>query len=99
GRAEGGHGRAQDRTVGDVRRGRGAVRMMADAFVKPPPLRRGDRVAVTSSSRGGPHALPPPYDAGLAVLRDELGLEVVEARPARMPADELARSPRLRAGP
>jgi len=70
---------------------------MADAFVKPPPLRRGDRVAVTSSSWGGPHALPAPYDAGLAVLRDELGLEVVEARTARMPADELARNPRLRA--
>lgn len=70
---------------------------MADAFVKPPPLRPGDRVAVVSSSWGGPATFPAPYEAGLAVLRDELGLDVVEAPTARMSADELARNPRLRA--
>ncbi|UPK73382.1 LD-carboxypeptidase [Nocardioidaceae bacterium SCSIO 66511] len=70
---------------------------MASGYVKPPALRAGDRVAVVSSSWGGPSVLPAPHEAGLGILRDHLGLEVVEARTARMPADELAGAPRLRA--
>ncbi|WP_129663144.1 S66 family peptidase [Phytoactinopolyspora endophytica] len=65
--------------------------------VKPPALRPGDTVAVVSSSWGGPSVFPGPYEAGVRVLRDVFGLDVVEAETARTHADELARNPRRRA--
>lgn len=65
--------------------------------MRPRALRSGDRVAVVSSSWGGPSIFPATYEAGLKVLREDFGIEIVEARTARMAADELARNPRVRA--
>lgn len=70
---------------------------MAGELIKPKPWRPGSRVAVASSSAGSPARFPATFDAGIGVLRDVFGLEVVEAATARMSSDELAVNPRLRA--
>lgn len=70
---------------------------MTPDLVKPPPLRPGDTVAVVSASWGGPATYPATFDAGLRVLRDTSGLEVVEAATARMAPEALKADPRLRA--
>src|SRR5262245_28674095 len=77
------------------RRRTGYARAMT--YVKPPRLRRGDAVAVISPSWGGPAAYPHVFDAGLATLRDQLGLRVVEYPTARLPGDVLVNDPRRRA--
>ena len=43
-----------------------------------PPVRRGDRVAVVSPSWAGPGEFPQVFEAGLAVLRNRLGVVPVE---------------------
>lgn len=69
----------------------------AMTYVKPPRLRRGDAVAVISPSWGGPAAYPDVFDAGLATLREELGLRVIEYPTARLPDAILSNDPRRRA--
>jgi muramoyltetrapeptide carboxypeptidase LdcA involved in peptidoglycan recycling len=61
--------------------------------LKPPRLRPGHLAAIASPSWGGPAAFPATYEAGLRVLRDELGLRVRELPHAR----DSAASPRARA--
>ena len=46
--------------------------------IKPPALRRGDRVAVVTPSWGGPGAQPERYALGRRNLEERFGLEVVE---------------------
>ncbi len=65
--------------------------------IKPPRLRAGDAVAIVSPSWGGPATHPAVYEAGLDVLRTELGLRVVEMPGARRSADEVYARPDLRA--
>jgi muramoyltetrapeptide carboxypeptidase LdcA involved in peptidoglycan recycling len=67
------------------------------APVTPGRLRRGDTVAVVSPSWGGPSKFPAIYEQGLAVLREELGLEVREMPNARTDAGWLASHPEARA--
>ena len=56
------------------------------APLRPPRLRPGDTIAVVSPSWGGPAAFPRTFEAGLAVLRDDLGLVVREMPHARAAA-------------
>ncbi|MCI4369724.1 MAG: LD-carboxypeptidase [Thermoplasmata archaeon] len=65
--------------------------------VTPGRLRRGDTVAVLSPSWGGPSRFPAVYERGLAVLREELGLEVREMAHVRTDAGSLAAHPEDRA--
>lgn len=65
--------------------------------VRPPRLRRGSRVALISPSWGGPHAFPKIYEKGIAVLQEELGLEVVAMEHACTRQSYLRRNPRVRA--
>ncbi len=65
--------------------------------IKPPRLRLGDAVAIVSPSWGGPATHPAVYEAGLHVLRTDLGLSVVEMPHARTSAEELYARPDLRA--
>jgi muramoyltetrapeptide carboxypeptidase LdcA involved in peptidoglycan recycling len=64
---------------------------------KPPCLRPGDRVAVLSPSWGGPSVFPRIHELGVRVLRDDLGLDVVEMPSARAPAAFLDEHPEARA--
>jgi len=64
---------------------------------KPPRLRPGDRVAVVSPSWGGPALFPRVYEAGLRVLRADLGLEVVELPSTRADPALLDQQPERRA--
>jgi muramoyltetrapeptide carboxypeptidase LdcA involved in peptidoglycan recycling len=73
------------------------VNTWPEALVKPPALRPGDRVAIVASSWGGPSVFPRTYEAGLRVLRDTFGLEVVEMPSARLPETPSGRDPRARA--
>jgi muramoyltetrapeptide carboxypeptidase LdcA involved in peptidoglycan recycling len=73
------------------------VNASAVDLVKPPALQPGDRVAIVASSWGGPSVFPRTYQAGLQVLRDTFGLEVVEMPSARMSAERLASQPEARA--
>jgi muramoyltetrapeptide carboxypeptidase LdcA involved in peptidoglycan recycling len=58
--------------------------------LKPPALRAGDVCVVVSPSWGGAAQFPRVYEAGLAFLRDVLGLVVREAEHARAPAASVA---------
>lgn len=64
---------------------------------KPCALEPGDRVAIVSPSWGGPHAFPHIFDLGLSVIREELGLQVVEMPHARADPSYLDDHPRARA--
>ncbi|MBV8298858.1 MAG: LD-carboxypeptidase [Candidatus Eremiobacteraeota bacterium] len=66
-------------------------------LVKPPRLRRGDRVAVVSQSWGGPGAHPARYALGRRALEETFGLEVVEMPHALADPEWLARNPQARA--
>src|SRR6185437_12406555 len=57
----------------------------------------GDRVAVLSPSWGGPSLFPHIHDLGVRVLRDHLGLDVVEMPTARADAGFLDEHPEARA--
>jgi muramoyltetrapeptide carboxypeptidase LdcA involved in peptidoglycan recycling len=65
--------------------------------IKPPRLKRGDTVAVASTSWGGPSVFPHIFDLGLDVLRRVFGLEVLEMPTARLAPLELGANPRRRA--
>ncbi len=65
--------------------------------IKPPALRRGDRVAVVTPSWGGPGAQPERYALGRRVLEEHFGLEVVEMPHALHDLESVARNPRGRA--
>jgi len=61
--------------------------------VSPPPVMPGDRVAVVSPSWAGPGVFPDVHERSLRVLREQLGLEVVEYPTTR----EVGASPQDRA--
>jgi muramoyltetrapeptide carboxypeptidase LdcA involved in peptidoglycan recycling len=65
--------------------------------LRPPKLKRADRVAAISLSWGGPGAYPHRYGAGKRQLEAEFGLEVVETRHALRDPDWLQANPRARA--
>lgn len=65
-------------------------------YTRPPRLKRGDTVAVVSTSWGGPEAFPAVYEAGVAAL-ERLGLAVREYRCTRRPNGELRADPKGRA--
>ncbi len=65
--------------------------------IKPPRLRLGDRVAVVSTSWGGPSVFPRVYERGLDTLERVYGLRVQELRSTRLTPAELRANPRLRA--
>ncbi|MGF1552409.1 MAG: S66 peptidase family protein [Paracoccaceae bacterium] len=66
-------------------------------LVRPPRLRRGDRVAVVTPCWGGPALFPQRFEAGKAVLAGRFGLEVVETPHARRDPDWLDGHPEARA--
>jgi muramoyltetrapeptide carboxypeptidase LdcA involved in peptidoglycan recycling len=66
-------------------------------MVKPRRLREGSRVALISPSWGGPYAFPKVYEKGVAVLREEFGLEAVEMEHTRTRQSYLRRNPKVRA--
>lgn len=63
---------------------------------KPLPLRKGDTIAVVSTSWGGPSVFPHIYESGIAQLR-RIGFNVVEFPTARMDAGQLYHNPQARA--
>ena len=65
--------------------------------VKPPALRRGDRVAVVTPSWGGPGAQPERYALGRRVLEETFGFDIVEMPHALDDLEVVARNPRARA--
>jgi muramoyltetrapeptide carboxypeptidase LdcA involved in peptidoglycan recycling len=71
--------------------------MAAAPFLRPPRLRPGDRVAVLSTSWGGPAAFPRVFEAGLATLRERFGLRVTTYPTTRLDARALAADPIARA--
>ena len=64
--------------------------------VKPRRLKEGSVVAVISPSLAGPYIFPKVYQHGVSVLRDELGLEVVEMEHTRRPNYLMRLNPHLR---
>ena len=66
-------------------------------LVRPPRLRRGDRVAAVTPCWGGPAAFPARYAAGKRALGERFGLEVVESARALAGPDWLAAHPEARA--
>ncbi|WP_244445176.1 S66 peptidase family protein [Microvirga sp. BSC39] len=65
--------------------------------VKPQALRAGDRVAIVSTSWGGPAVFPHRYEAGKRYLANAFGLVPVEMPHALSEADWLDRNPKARA--
>ncbi len=65
--------------------------------IKPPALRRGDRVAVVTPSWGGPGAQPQRYARGRRVLEELFGFDVVEMPHALDDPESVAHDPRGRA--
>jgi muramoyltetrapeptide carboxypeptidase LdcA involved in peptidoglycan recycling len=65
--------------------------------IKPPALRRGDRVAVVTPSWGGPGTQPQRYARGRRVLEERFGLEVIEMPHALDDPESVARNPQGRA--
>jgi muramoyltetrapeptide carboxypeptidase LdcA involved in peptidoglycan recycling len=65
--------------------------------IKPPALRRGDRVAVVTPSWGGPGAQPERYALGRRVLEEAFGLDVVAMPHALDDLESVARNPQARA--
>ncbi|MDF2973516.1 MAG: Muramoyltetrapeptide carboxypeptidase [Microvirga sp.] len=66
-------------------------------LVKPRALRPGDRVAIVSTSWGGPAVFPYRYEAGKRYLADAFGLMPVEMPHALREADWLDQNPQARA--
>lgn len=66
-------------------------------LIKPQALRAGDRVAIVSTSWGGPAVFPHRYEAGKKYLADAFGLEPVEMPHALRDAAWLDRNPQARA--
>lgn len=66
-------------------------------LVKPRALRPGDRVAIVSTSWGGPAVFPYRYEAGKRYLADAFGLAPVEMPHALREADWLDQNPQARA--
>lgn len=66
-------------------------------FVTPPPLERGDRVAVVAPSSGGAREAPHVFELGLERLRERFDLEPVIYPTARQGNAFLADNPRARA--
>jgi muramoyltetrapeptide carboxypeptidase LdcA involved in peptidoglycan recycling len=64
---------------------------------KPARLRKGDTVAVVSTSWGGPHVFPHVFDKGVAVLRERFELRVREMPTTRMSPEALELDPQRRA--
>src|ERR671920_1357794 len=62
-------------------------------LVKPQALRPGDRVAIVSTSWGGPAVFPHRYEAGKRYLTDAFGLVPIEMPHALREADWLDRNP------
>lgn len=65
--------------------------------LKPRRLREGSVVATVSPSLAGPNLFPHIYEHGLQVLREDLGLEVVEMEHVRKPNYYIRYNPDLRA--
>lgn len=66
-------------------------------MIKPRTLRRGDRIAAISLSRGWPSVYPRAYQDGKRQLQEAFGVEVVETRHALADIDWLAAHPEARA--
>ena len=66
-------------------------------FVTPPPLDRGDRVAVLAPSSGGARDAPHVFELGVRRLREVFDLEPVVFPTARQGNEFLDRNPRARA--
>jgi muramoyltetrapeptide carboxypeptidase LdcA involved in peptidoglycan recycling len=66
-------------------------------LVKPQALQAGDRVAIVSTSWGGPAVFPHRYEAGKRYLADTFGLKPIEMPHALRDADWLDRNPQARA--
>jgi len=66
-------------------------------MIKPRTLRRGDRVAAISLSRGWPNVYPRAYQDGKRQLQEAFGVEVVESRHALADFQWLAAHPEARA--
>lgn len=66
-------------------------------LVKPQALRPGDRVAIVSTSWGGPAVFPHRYEAGKRYLTDAFGLVPVEMAHTLRDAEWLDRNPQARA--
>lgn len=66
-------------------------------LIKPPKLKKGDKVAAISLSWGGASVYPHRYEAGKKQFQDAFGVEVVETPNARTPAQILADDPKMRA--
>lgn len=67
-------------------------------FRKPPPLKKGDKVAILSPSSGLPYVFPWVYEQGLSQMKEIFGLEPVEFPTARKSPDYLSQHPEARAG-
>ncbi len=66
-------------------------------LIKPKKLNAGDKIAVVSSSWGGPATFPERYEAGKVQLSEAFGINVVEMPHALKPADWIAKNPKARA--
>ncbi|MHA2251324.1 MAG: S66 family peptidase [Candidatus Kariarchaeaceae archaeon] len=65
-------------------------------FIKPKKLKKGDTVAILSSSWGGPNLFPHIYESGIKVL-EEMGLTIKEYPTTRAEAEILYNNPKARA--
>ncbi|MGF9762829.1 S66 peptidase family protein [Microvirga sp. 0TCS3.31] len=74
-----------------------AERWWQRPLVKPQALRPGDRVAIVSTSWGGPAVFPHRYEAGKRYLAEAFGLVPVEMPHTLRDADWLDRNPKARA--
>lgn len=70
---------------------------MGADFITPPPLERGDTVAIVSPASGLAAAYPHVYESGLERLRSVYGLEPVEFPTAKRTDDYLFDHPEERA--
>ncbi|WP_247000369.1 S66 family peptidase [Halosolutus gelatinilyticus] len=68
-----------------------------DEFVTPPPLERGDRIAVVASASNAGYRFPHVYEQGLDRLRDRFDLEPVEFPTTSKSDDYLYEHPEKRA--
>lgn len=70
---------------------------MGDEFILPPPLERGDKVAILSPASGRAAAYPHVYERGLDRLQSVYDLEPVEFPTAKKPDEYLFEHPEERA--
>src|SRR5271169_2488043 len=70
---------------------------MTNSLIKPRTLRRGDRVATISLSRGWPSVYPRAYQDGKRQLQEAFGVEVVDSRHALADIRWLEAHPEARA--